>query len=369
MSIVENQQQEIFNVAVERVERAKRELIEIYSRAQENIENKLAALRQRIERGTFNQPSLLTRRAEQLERFIAAIAEDIKTLKRLEYEIILNGYVDNYANTYYATAWSLTNDVNTRILATQGFNYSLEYRKLNLSYITQAYNDYVASAVLGGSVKQRTLQEILLLQSNIRKTVAQAIAEGISPRKAIKRLKDLDIVFEQSLNRAFTVARTEILRGYSFGNLDAIDAATDAGLKGAKVWDATLDGFTRPDHQKMDQKKADNEGFFTLPNGDRAQGPRLPGLSASQSVNCRCGFFFLPEGVTPNTRGRRLADGTWMRGNYTTYQEWAESLQGKRSIEAAETYRRKRAARLAKLRRDDKPATLIPPISKRLRQV
>jgi hypothetical protein len=312
------------------------------------------------------------RTKERLEKLVVSLDDDIKDLKLQEAKIIVDGYVKNYENAYYGYGYSIEKDLNTIILTETPYDYTIGMRQLNTAYVRAAYVDQVANYVYGLGIKSRTRQEIIRVQSSIRKSVSQALVEGISPRELASRLKNVDIVYEQNLNHAFTVARTELLRGHSHGSEDAIKVGQDAGVKGKFIWDATLDGFTRPDHRKMDTdsragKQPDAQGFFVFPDGSKAQGPRLEGLSAKMAINCRCNKQWLVFGLTPNKRGSRLSNGDWKVLNKDlSYEEWSKTLEGKRNIEKARIYRRNRAARLAKLRAQKKKPPVIESIKKRL---
>jgi hypothetical protein len=364
-------QKQVYNKSVDNVKKTNKELIELYKEAQKNIEKKIAVLKMQIEKGLFAEAR--TARLKRLQGFLDSIKEDIITLKTRERLLIAEGFVENYKNGYYGYAYDITKTINTEILNTVGFDYTLGYRKLNASYIERViFSNEVAQDVFGLGIKDRLEQDVLQLQSQIRKQVTQALVEGISPRQLANRLAGVDDVYQKNLNHAFTVARTEMLRGHNMGSQEAIDTAEDAGVQGNEIWDATLDGFTRPTHRKMDTDsrkglQPNKEGFFVFPDGSRGRYPLDPTLSAKESVNCRCAKLYLPFGVSPNRRGARLANGEWILVNGDlSYEDWANTLEGKKSIEAADEYRRKRAKRLSELRAKKKKRPVIENVKKRL---
>ena len=341
----DNIRKKAYNESLKNVERVNKELDTIYTKAKVNILNKIAVLKMKAENGLLNEFEKL--RLKRLNSFIDSLTKDITNIKLEESAIIVNGYVDNYTSSYYANAYATEYEVNTRLLRYEPYGYTIYTKQLNKSYIMLSYNENVASQVFGMTMKEKTKQDILVIQKKIRQAVTQAIAEGISPKKLAKRFKDMNIIFEQSKNHAKTVARTEMLRGYSYGNQQSIDEAVDAGVEGVSVWDSTLDGRTRPAHQRADQQRAIN-GYFTV-DGQKTKFPRDAVMSAKNSVNCRCVSVFEIEGLEPNSRGYRSKDGKWEKTNKNmNYEEWAESLNGKESIEAQRKKDKARRKRLDK---------------------
>lgn len=344
---IENDQQKVFNDAIKRVEHSEKELLQIYKSAKKEVDKKIAVFRQKMQKGILTKSQAM--KQKQLLVLIKSITEDIKKLKDEQYGIIVRGYADNYTIGYDGFGWSIEKDINTRLLSS--YSYTAGYRPVNLAYVKAAYREFVASYALGADIKTRGVQEVLYLQSELRKATAQAIVEGIGPRELAKRLQGIDAVWQKDFNRAIKTARTELLRGFSFGSEEAINVSKDAGIEGVSVWDATLDGKTRKTHRDKDQKQPGKDGLFRFPDGSAAVGPRMPGLSAKESIQCRCMKQFRPFGIKPNARGYRDEKGKWQIGKHRTYKEWASSLEGKRSIEAEQAYQKARAKRLRNARR------------------
>lgn len=367
-------QKQLYNVSVENLEKTNKELIAIYEDAKKSIEKKIAVLKVQIEKGQFAKAR--TQRLKRLNKFIESLKDDLVTLKTQQQILITDGFIQNYSNAYYGYGFDITNTINTQILNKVNFDYTLGYRQLNISYIKNViYSEEVASNVFGLGIKQRTQQEITQIQSAIKKQITQATVEGISPREVATRLKGVDKIFQQNLNHAFTVARTEMMRGHNLGAEEAIQIAEDAGVQGNSFWNATLDGFTRQTHRKMDSDsrkglQPNEEGFFVFPDGSSATSPLGIGLSVKETANCRCWKEYRPFGVSPNKRGARLANGDWVvLSEDLSYEDWAKTLEGKRSIKASDEYRRRRANRLAKLRKQKKKRPVIENVKKRLEGV
>jgi hypothetical protein len=125
--------------------------------------------------------------------------------------------------------------------------------------------------------------------------VRKAIAEG-------KPLSQTDIdriagrYSERLLKyRAETIARTESITALRAGRQEGIQQAIEQGAIRAdsvvKVWDATLDSRTRPDHVAANGQEVDGvNGVFVLADGSRMlyPGDTSLGASAGQTINCRC---------------------------------------------------------------------------------
>ncbi len=95
------------------------------------------------------------------------------------------------------------------------------------------------------------------------------------------------------------------------GKLDAFKKAEDAGVKGRKMWVATLDTNTRDTHQSMDGEYANEEGLFSI-TGVMVEAPGMTGDPA-EDINCRCTYIYEIEGFEPKHRRERLSDSEYER--------------------------------------------------------
>ncbi len=110
-----------------------------------------------------------------------------------------------------------------------------------------------------------------------------AVADGI-----VKYMKD------EARWRANMIARTETLTAFSVGSNATMQRASEVIPDMKKMWVTAMDERVREDHQEMEGKTVDAKEDFVLPDGSKAYGPRSPGLSAAQSINCRCVVLMLP---------------------------------------------------------------------------
>jgi HK97 family phage portal protein len=117
--------------------------------------------------------------------------------------------------------------------------------------------------------------------------LASALAEGISSGENALQLSDrVRGVFDVSRGRANTIGRTESIKSFNFGAIEAYKQ-TD-GLVDRKRWLATQDEVTREAHSEADGQVVQlNESFDV--GGDHLGYPGDPSNGdPGNTVNCRC---------------------------------------------------------------------------------
>lgn len=126
--------------------------------------------------------------------------------------------------------------------------------------------------------------------------VAKVIEDGLKQGYSVDKISDgiVDFMKEQSRWRANMIARTETLTAFSVGNNATMKRASAVIPNMKKMWVTSMDERVRDDHQDMEGKTVGADDNFKLPDGSEAYGPRSPGLSAGQSINCRCVSLILP---------------------------------------------------------------------------
>lgn len=122
--------------------------------------------------------------------------------------------------------------------------------------------------------------------------------------------------------RSLMVARTEGQRVLVDGHEKATAQAREMGCNIETIWDATLDGRTRPSHAALDGKPKDDpdKGWF-VPEIGWVSAPLHSGV-ASFDINCRCRTRDQVKGYPPQER--------YVRGDgikpYQTYAQWKEDV-------------------------------------------
>jgi len=115
--------------------------------------------------------------------------------------------------------------------------------------------------------------------------LTQADIDRIAARYSDRMLK----------HRAETIARTESITALRAGRREGMQQGIEAGAIAQdavkRVWNATMDSRTRPDHAQVSGQEVDGMNTpFTLPDGSRMlyPGDTSLGASAEQTINCRC---------------------------------------------------------------------------------
>lgn len=159
--------------------------------------------------------------------------------------------------------------------------------------ITPINQASVVKAVLTDSKISNGLYESIgVSTSKLKKTISQEISRGIAsglPYRDIAR--NISNVSGSGYSNAKRIVITE---GNRIQNTASRDAALDAKAHGSdlvKIWDATLDGKTRPSHRRVDGEIRELDEKFS-------NGLDLPGdtsAPASEVVNCRCKLEHKPR--------------------------------------------------------------------------
>lgn len=122
---------------------------------------------------------------------------------------------------------------------------------------------------------------------DLKQTIRTEISRGISQAYSYEQMAGLiKRASGNSYNNSVRIARTE---GHRITNEATYNAQVKAKSKGAKivkVWDATLDMKTRPEHQALDGQKVDIDKPFSV-DGYEAMYPGDFG-EAHLDINCRC---------------------------------------------------------------------------------
>lgn len=99
----------------------------------------------------------------------------------------------------------------------------------------------------------------------------------------------IDIIINDTDNityRVMLTARCYGMQALNIGILSALQDASDNGIHVKKVWDATMDGKTRPTHYDLHGTALELDEYFETPNGYALYpgGFDVP----EEDCNCRC---------------------------------------------------------------------------------
>lgn len=119
------------------------------------------------------------------------------------------------------------------------------------------------------------------------------LTEGVVAGESIPQLaRRIDSLYLDQIipNRSTTIARTEVIAASNFGSHEA---AKQSGLVLEKVWLATGDHRTRPDHAEADGQQVGMDEPFDV-GGEQLlyPGDTSLGASAREVCNCRCTQYY-----------------------------------------------------------------------------
>ena len=143
-------------------------------------------------------------------------------------------------------------------------------------------------AVMTDSKLNKPLYQALGVDvNNLKKVVSSEITRGIAAGLMYEEIaRNIQFRTNAPISRAKTIVRTE---GHRIQEASAEDARQVAKSKGAdvvKMWDATLDGKTRPTHRRLDGQIRETDEYFEL-GSKKAMHPGEFGDPA-EDCNCRC---------------------------------------------------------------------------------
>jgi len=239
----------------------------------------------------YNRKKALEKRlVEILREANVATGTDIKLLTTAQYQ-----------GSFFRHAWAI--DQNTGI--------ALSWGTMNESAVRAAVKNPL------DKIAQKRLRKNSL--AKIKSTVTQGLIRGQSYPKMMQGIKNS---INGTAAAATQIVRTEGQRAQVLGQEAVYGLAEEQGVEGRRIWDATLDARTRPDHGALDgvpeKRGVDGEHLgWTFPDGVHTSGPLQSGV-AKQDVNCRCRERFEIVGLEPELR--RTRDGGVQP--YQTYSEW-----------------------------------------------
>ena len=189
-----------------------------------------------------------------------------------------------YWHSYNSAMWGINSQFSHGVnipLATKAQLRALQSQMPGSPFTQIAFQN------LGLASQAHRLEMINLLQGKMRDIIIAG--GGVDDLTQVVRN-----AFNQQhmgLNRARLIAKQESRRLANEGRQTGWELTNQLGIVADKVWIHTgMSEEPRDDHLAMNGKVSDEDGYFTLPNGERAQYPTAPNLSANQSIGCTCGF-------------------------------------------------------------------------------
>lgn len=146
----------------------------------------------------------------------------------------------------------------------------------------------VVRAVITDSKLSEDLYDALGVDiNNLKRVIRSEISRGIAANLPIDEIsRNISMRTGTPLAHAKTIARTESHRIQEAATEDARQAVKKRGCNVIKQWDSTLDGDTRPTHQRLDGQIVETDEPFEM-DGKKAMFPGDFGDPA-EDCNCRC---------------------------------------------------------------------------------
>ena len=127
-----------------------------------------------------------------------------------------------------------------------------------------------------------------LLKQNVLAEMQRGFATELSYADIARNISNWG---NADMNRSKTIARTEGHRVQCKADIDCAYKARELGCDTVKQWNSTLDGKTRPSHQRVDKEWRELDEPFS--NG--LMYPGDPSGRAAEVVNCRCSVDDVPR--------------------------------------------------------------------------
>ena len=197
--------------------------------------------------------------------------------------------------------------------------------KIDLNYTLldkEAIKIILDNNISGQPYKDRLLNSKNQMYFKAKEQLTQGLILGESYPEMTKRLNQ---VFQGDIKRTYRIVRTESNRIRNESRLKAYEKAEVEGVKGVKVWVATLDSRTRDSHRKLDGQEADKDGYFNF-NGRKTKAPSGFGVP-ELDINCRCTTRIEFKDLEPEERRARNVNNKGVIIPYTNYAKWKNNLK------------------------------------------
>lgn len=151
---------------------------------------------------------------------------------------------------------------------------------------------------------------------------------GITKDSGVDFNKLLDIVKEKIKsfsNRNERIYNNELNRAFNIRDVNRYKELDKLNIKYSKTWLSTLDYKTRDDHIKLDNQKADKDGYFKV-NGYKTLAPKLFGV-AKEDINCRCTTLAIFDNIKYGERRENIFKKDII--NNVSYDTWLKNRGGK----------------------------------------
>lgn len=248
---------------------------------QEQLDNEKAVLKQLEQNYADALEEVNSKIAELMGR---ADADMQHVIYQVDYQKALKAQIEGILKTLQSNEFSTVSEYLTKCYD-EGFlgtMYSLQSQGVPLAIpINQ---EEIAAAIQHETNLSSGLYSAFDI-ADLQKKIASEISRGFSTAATYAEItRNVSAYANISKNNAKRIVRTE---GHRITETAAYHAQQKAKSRGAdivKIWDATLDGRTRPSHAQVDGEIRELDEKFS--NGLKFPGD--PSGAAAEVINCRC---------------------------------------------------------------------------------
>ena len=248
-------------------------LVKTYLESFKTIEKSLSDLYSKLSNPPTLEDAKKYGRLASLEK---QISEEISKLTGKSISIIGNSSKSQWELAFRSSQWAMEAKISA----------SVDWSALP----TKAIEDSVLSEVSGAVYSSR----IKFLAGKTIDSTIQSLKRALINGNSLSQVSaGLRSNYQSGYSDAYRVMRTEAHRNYSEGNLASSSSFEKLGIKSKKKWISLIDERTRPDHAQMDGEYSDEDGIFTLPDGERFLAPLVAESGTgdpAQIINCRCTY-------------------------------------------------------------------------------
>lgn len=278
---VTKRQKELLKLQLLKEKNLIKDLKKAYSQALEDIQNKLKVLmaQEEIQSKIYRKQYL-----KALETQLSGIIDVLDGNNvQLITERLIEAYEDGYLGSLY-----IMHDYGIPLL------FGIDEKKVMRSVFKPIENMTFAQRI-GQNMKE------------FKKTIKAEISRGIANNSTYgETAKQIQLRINESFNRSYRIANTEMGRVSSESQYDSLVKAKEQGCEIIKQWCATLDEKTRPDHAALDGQIRNIDEYFTI-GKYKALHPH--GFNAPEmDISCRCTMLEKPTWALDESELDRLKE-------------------------------------------------------------
>ena len=270
-----SRQKEILRTQLNNEEQTLKELKQVYSQALKDCEAKIQELSMRADLEPENIQSIIYQKQYQ-EAIKAQLEGALANLQSNSYATVSDYLTRSYQEGYLGAMYDM-----------QGQGIPL-VMPIDQEAVTRAV---MLDTKLSTSLYNRMGEDVKILKKAVQQEVSRGIAQGMTwnyiASNLARNMKHTP--FQKAYSNSIRIARTEGHRIQNKAALDAQKRAKDRGANVVKLWDAVLDGKTRPEHRELDGQIREVGEMFEAA-GYKVEAPSMFGV-ASQDCNCRCQLY------------------------------------------------------------------------------